>query len=551
MATINEKLAASLAMLKRIQERGFSVIDVSAHPALTRAHRERLVHAGFLRPVIKGWYLPDDPAADSGDSTQWFAHMEAFAAAYANARFGTRWQLSPEMSLLRQSGHTAVFKQMQIHAPEASNQMLELAHGCSIFLYKITNPSLSANAVVDAQGLRILLAEEAVVRAGPSFFSLHPLAAQIIVRRIDLSVLSRVLLEGESAVVAGRMASALEAVGRADAATQLRATIKAAGLNLSTPSPTQNPFAAPLPDLGGSVKESPYVQRIRAMWAAMRSEVIAQFKAVRMRRPQSVAAIIKDIEARYTADAYHSLSIEGYKVSDQLIERVKSGDWNPVSNAKDQDFRDAMAAKGYLEAHTKVVALIRQTLTAGSTLGPAPGATLTNLPGIALQRDFPNWFPALFSSSVAAGILRPADLAGYRNSQVFIRNAQHVPLAPQAVRDCMPALFDLITGEIHPGARAVLGHFIFVFIHPYMDGNGRLGRFLMNYLLATGGHAWVIVPVQRRAGYMAALEQASTHGNIKPFARFIVGLLAEQGKGPRNRAASVKSRRTAVKVKRN
>ena len=62
---------------------------------------------------------------------------------------------------------------------------------------------------------------------------------------------------------------------------------------------------------------------------------------------------------------------------------------------------------------------------------------------------------------------------------------------------------------------------------------------------------WVIVPVQRRAGYMAALEQASTHGNIKPFARFIVGLLAEQGKGPRNRAASVKSRRTAVKVKRN
>ena len=152
---------------------------------------------------------------------------------------------------------------------------------------------------------------------------------------------------------------------------------------------------------------------------------------------------------------------------------------------------------------------------------------------------------------MAAGILRPADLAGYRNSQVYIRNAQHVPLAPQAVRDCMPALFDLISGETHPGARAVLGHFFFVFIHPYMDGNGRLGRFLMNYLLTTGGHPWVIVPVQRRAGYMATLEQASTHGNIKPFARFIAGLMVEQGKEPRRRAASVNARRATVKIKRN
>ncbi len=542
MASTNEKLADSLSALKRIQERGYAVIEAAAHPELTRAHRERLVRAAFLRPVIKGWYLPDDPAAGSGDSTHWFAHMEAFAAAYANARFGPLWQLSPEMSLLRQSGHTVAFKQMQIHAPEASNQILELAHGSSIFLYKITQQSLSGNAVLDAQGLRMLPAEEAMVRAGPSFFARHPLAAQIIMRRLDLPVLSRLLLESGSTVMAGRMTGALEAVGRAGDAGQLHATLKAAGISVSAQSPAHNPalnpFAAPLPDLGGSERESPYVQRIRAMWVAMRGEVITQFKGVRMRRPGSVAAVIKDIEVRYTADAYHSLSIEGYKVSDQLIARVRRGDWNPVSNAKDQDFRDAMAAKGYFEAHTKVVALIRETLTSGAS------------PGTNLQRDFPNWFPALFSSSVTAGILRPADLAGYRNSQVFIRNAQHVPIAPQAVRDCMPALFDLIGNEAHPGARAVLGHFVFVFIHPYMDGNGRLGRFLMNYLLTTGGHPWVIVPVQRRAGYMAALEQASTHGNIKPFARFIAGLIVEQAKEPRKRAASAKSGGSAANIQR-
>jgi hypothetical protein len=40
----------------------------------------------------------------------------------------------------------------------------------------------------------------------------------------------------------------------------------------------------------------------------------------------------------------------------------------------------------------------------------------------------------------------------------------------------MPVLFDLIAAEPHPGVRAVLGHFFFVYIHPYMDGNGRLQK---------------------------------------------------------------------------
>jgi Fic family protein len=43
------------------------------------------------------------------------------------------------------------------------------------------------------------------------------------------------------------------------------------------------------------------------------------------------------------------------------------------------------------------------------------------------------------------------------------------------VRDCMPAFFDLLKEEPEPSVRVVLGHFVFVYIHPYMDGNGRMG----------------------------------------------------------------------------
>jgi Fic family protein len=58
--------------------------------------------------------------------------------------------------------------------------------------------------------------------------------------------------------------------------------------------------------------------------------------------------------------------------------------------------------------------------------------------------------------------------------------------------------------------RAVLDHFIFVYIHPYMDGNGRMGRFIMNLMLVSGGFNWTVIRVDRRTEYMTALEKDST-----------------------------------------
>ena len=73
--------------------------------------------------------------------------------------------------------------------------------------------------------------------------------------------------------------------------------------------------------------------------------------------------------------------------------------------------------------------------------------------------------------------------------------------------------------------RAILGHFFFVYIHPYMDGNGRTARFVMNSQLVTSGYPWVVVPMSRRQEYMEALEQASVGENIEAFARFVQSLM--------------------------
>jgi Fic family protein len=89
----------------------------------------------------------------------------------------------------------------------------------------------------------------------------------------------------------------------------------------------------------------------------------------------------------------------------------------------------------------------------------------------------------------------------------------------------MPILFELLENEPEASVRAVLGHFMFVFIHPYMDGNGRIGRFLMNVLLISGGYPWTVIPVEERERYMSALESASVRQDIAPFAKFMAELV--------------------------
>jgi len=517
MATPQQKLATSLAALKSLQDGGLHAIPGTA---LSRTDRQALQRAGFLQAVIRGWYIPKRPDEADGDSTHWYAGMREFVAGYANERFGDRWHLNPEQSLLLRSGERSVPKQLQLWATDGTNQTVQLPHDCSLFIYRASE-LLGSSPADDCGGLRLAELPQALVAASPTLFVQNPMAIQVALYSLpDASDVSRLLLAGSHPAVAGRIAGAFRASGRPAFAEEILGAMRSAGYMVNE----VNPFARPLPALlPGGRAESPNVQRLRLMWAAMRQPIVEVFPAAQG-LPIDLDALLADVEARYVTDAYHSLSIEGYRVTAELIEKVRGGNWNPDDNAADQATRDAMAARGYYETHNVVKEdLVR--IVKGEN------------PGTVFRHSLSRWFQALFSPGVQAGILKPADLAGYRNDQVFIRGAQHVPPSKEAVRECMPVLFELLETEPDPAVRAVLGHFVFAYIHPYRDGNGRIARFLMNLMLASAGHIWTVIPVDQRTQYMNALEQASSSGDIGPFAALIARHTNEQRRNPLPRPA--------------
>jgi hypothetical protein len=253
------------------------------------------------------------------------------------------------------------------------------------------------------------------------------------------------------------------------------------------------------------------------MWNAMRESIIDVFPAA-PGLPSDTHAYMKQVEKIYVADAYHSLSIEGYRVSAELIDKVRSGAWKPDQNEDDLERANGLAARGYYDAFQTVKKSVKRVIAGENS-------------GTIAKREHGDWYRALWGPNVEAGIMPVADLAGYRNGPVFIRKSMHTPPPREAVRDLMPLLFELLAEEGDAAVRVVLGHFVFVYIHPYMDGNGRIGRFLMNVMLAAGGYPWTVIPVERRNEYMQALEAASVDQNITPFAKFMAALVAGTGVG--------------------
>ncbi len=505
MVTPNEKLAASLAQLEKLQGRGRRVFRSGE---LTRVHRTRLVRNGFLREVMKGWLISCSPDTIPGDATPWFASFWEFCAAYCTVRFGPDWHLSPEQSLLLHAECTVIPRQVVIYAPKGANNNVELLFGTSLFDLSVKEMPPDAD-LTDRDGLRLFVPEAALARAPEAFFVRHPVEAQVVLSGIrDASDVLGRLLDGGRSVIAGRLAGGFRRIGRGDAGDEILSVMKRAGYDVreSDPFEPERALGAPSRTL------VPIVGRLQSLWETMRDPVIAAFPEA-PGPPKDTDAYLSFVDDIYRIDAYHSLSIEGYRVTPELIDRVRVGDWDPDNQGADRQSRDALAARGYWQAFQHVRATVGAIVDGGQA-------------GALVHKAHRDWYRELFQPCVAAGLFAASALAGYRNDAVYLRGSRHVPPRREAVRDAMPALFDLLDSETEPSVRAVLGHWLFGYIHPYPDGNGRMARFVMNAMLASGGYPWTVIRVEDRDVYMARLESASVDQDIGPFAQFVADRVA-------------------------
>ena len=494
MATIAELLASSLNVLKQVQQNGDFMIIKSGD--LSYTHIRRLVKHNFLKPIIKGWYVVTDPRALPGDSTAWYASFWNFITRYATERYGNEWCLSAEQSLAIYSGATTVPNQVLIRAPKGNNYVVELISPTSIF-----NLSAELPSKIDTNNpykLNLYPLTEAIIAATPTMYRNDALTMRTVLAMVrDGSEILKILVDTGQTIRAGRVIGAFRNIGRTDVADEIMGTMKRIGYDIKEEDPFQEVVRVGL-------SPSPYATRLRLMWQNMRDDVIANFS--RSKSNLSATEFLEQMDARYKLDAYNSLSIEGYRVTDELINKVKSGAWKP--DCDDVDSKNALAARGYWQAFQEVKKSVSDILNGSNSAEIA-------------ERDLSVWHSEMFMPCVTAGIIKPSDIVGYRSHQVYIRNSMHTPLNPDALRDAMSALFELLKEEPEASVRAVLGHFIFTYIHPYMDGNGRVGRFLMNTMLASGGYDWLIIPVERRDEYMVSLEKASVESDIVPFVKFL------------------------------
>jgi len=501
MPTPNEKLAESLDVLEALQQGNRRVFRSDD---LSRVHRERLVENGFLQEVMKGWLISSSPDTEAGESTPWHASFWEFCARYCDERFGEQWHLSPEQSVLLHGERTVIPDQLVVHSPKGMNNDIKLLFGTTLYDLKVAEmPATAALTVRD--GLRLFSPAAALVGVPESFFQLFPVEAQVVMASLaDASDLLRLLLNGGHSAKAGYLAKAFRQTGRGDFADEILRAMKGAGYDVRESSPFEAGH------IFGKARRpaAPIVGRIEMLWESMRGKVIAVFPKP-PGLPANNEAYLRYVTEIYRTDAYHSLSIEGYSVTPALVEKVRQGGWDPEHDAGDRRNRDALAARGYWQAFQLVKKEVEKVIA-----GENPAALAR-----AVHND---WYRELFQPSVTAGLIEAGTLAGYRNTPVYLRGSRYVPPRWEAVRDAMPAFFDLLEKEPEPSVRAVVGHWLFGYIHPYTDGNGRMARFLMNVMLASGGYPWTVIRIRDRKPYLSALDRASIEMDIHPFTTFIV-----------------------------
>lgn len=116
------------------------------------------------------------------------------------------------------------------------------------------------------------------------------------------------------------------------------------------------------------------------------------------------------------------------------------------------------------------------------------------------------------------------DAGRYRTENVIISGASHIPPESIRVPELMEKLiyrYDEWKEKYHPIVVAALLHAEFVKIHPFIDGNGRTARLLMNFEVMKNGYPPIIIKTEQRHKYYDTLDEGAMTGNYTEFVKIV------------------------------
>ncbi len=244
-------------------------------------------------------------------------------------------------------------------------------------------------------------------------------------------------------------------------------------------------LGAILPKNIEKVKEEFLIEFYKETWFNRFDTIKEQFLKEKRNIPPSLEK--KQTEHFATTFTYNTNRIEGSTITLQetadLLERGISPSQRPIEDIKET------------EAHKKVftdMLAYKKEITVSTVL---------------------YWHKQLFQDT------KPDTAGKIRKYQVGISGSKFLPPYPIELDLLLQDFFDWYHKNkktLHPVHLAGLAHLKFVTIHPFGDGNGRISRLLMNYVLNKKGYPMLIIPYSQRKSYYTALErsQLKKEGNV-------------------------------------
>lgn len=505
MSVSKQQLNDSLSALHEyLKGRNYKPV-IHGDDDLGMTHTERLLAAGYLFVITDDWYYVSRPER-STDPSDWYRAYWYFIAAYLDDKYGDRWTLGSDATLLFRAGEGVIPQQLTVRSCDAKNSIMALPFDFQ--LLEVWGELPDSLERENRFGVSLFPLNWALLTASPGFYRQHPVEARTCVAMIgnerELISLARAQGLGNGAV---RVAGALLSMGNPWYSDGIMH-----GLGYEVDARPENPFQN---EIRFPKCMTAIASRIRLLWMNMREEVL-YWKELIMPSPRdlSIGEVMLMTEKVFVRDTVNSLGIDGYKVGEELAMKVQYGEWDADTHARESEMVDACAAQGYADAFSLVKSDLLSSLTGGrDTAG--------------IVEKVPTWHQWLISPSFKAGVMLWGPLnKPYRASQCFVRHSRHIPVEHGDVEAAMETLRKLMSDEPDAFVRAVLGHFMLVYIHPFMEGNGQIARFLMNCQLIAGGYAWTVIPAEKVQEYDESLEKACVELDISGFTRIIATQVA-------------------------